>query len=218
MTLSEGRLHICHLSAKESLDAVRDGRKQGKNITCEVTPHHLLLSIETELKPQSFGKTNPPLRTTRDRIELWKAFCNGEIDILASDHAPHTRDEKKEFSHSQSGMPGVETMLPLMFVQVRKNNLKLERLVNAMAEKPADMLGVTRKGRISVGNDADLIVVDMRRLSQIKGEKLHSKCGWTAFENYDAVFPRMTFVRGEPVIEDWELVGSPGFGSFIGDG
>lgn len=217
ISMSNDTLHICHVSARESLDEIRNAKLSRKNLTCEVSPHHLLMSSQSVFENHSLGKVNPPLRTEEDRAELWNAFVSREIDILASDHAPHTKDEKKEFSNAPSGMPGVETMIPLMLFQVRNNSLNLERLMEAIAEKPADLFGISKKGRIIVGNDADILVVDMRRVSKINGEKLHSKCGWTAFENHNAVFPRMTFIRGEAIIEDWELIGEPGYGRFIGN-
>ncbi|MCK4443529.1 MAG: amidohydrolase family protein, partial [Thermoplasmata archaeon] len=173
------------------------------NITSEVTPHHLLLNVDSDLG--GYGKANPPLRNKRDRIAMWEALVSGKIDVVASDHAPHTIEEKEEpFDHAPSGVPGVETSLPLMLAQVKKGNLPIERLVSAMMERPAEILGVN-KGRIEVGTDADLIAVDMKSVSTIRADDLHSKCGWSPFERWEGIFPMVTVVRGEIVAREGEL-------------
>ncbi len=192
------KVHICHVSARESVPLL-----EGVNLTSEVTPHHLLLSKDDDL--DAFGKTKPPLRTKGDRIALWEALASGKIDIIASDHAPHTLDEKEEsFENAPSGVPGVETSLPLMLVKVKKGILTIERLVSSMMERPAEIMGL-EKGRIEVGMDADLIAVDMKNVTKIRGMDLHSKCGWTPFERWEGIFPTATFVRGELVAKDREL-------------
>ncbi len=194
----QARVHICHVSATESIPLL-----DKPNITSEVTPHHLLLNVDSDLG--GYGKTNPPLRKKSHQIAMWEALVSGGIDVIASDHAPHTIEEKEEpFDHAPSGVPGVETSLPLMLAQVKKGNLPMERLVSAMMEKPAEILGVN-KGRIEVGMDADLIVLDMKNMSSIRADDLHSKCGWTPFEKWEGIFPMATFVRGELVARDREL-------------
>lgn len=195
------RLHICHVSAKETIPLVKDS----PGLTSEVTPHHLLLDKDS--KKGSHGKVNPPLRRREDRHALFKALQEGVFDIIASDHAPHTIDEKKEdFEYAPSGMPGVETMLPLMFHAVEEKHLDLADLVRMVCVRPAEMFGIP-KGKIAVGYDADLTVVDFSDCRMIKADKLHSKCGWTAFEGMPGIFPKKVFVRGQPVIENGEQVG-----------
>jgi dihydroorotase len=198
---------ICHVSTKEGIKLL-----ENLPFTCEVTPHHLFLNSDSNIAAK--GKVNPPLREDADQDALWNGLRNGTIDIIASDHAPHTMEEKENFASAPSGMPGTETLLPLMLFWVKQNKFELGRLVNAVCEKPGEIFGLN-KGKLAEGYDADIIMVDMRKVSQIKGEKLHSKCAWTAFEGFNCVFPRYTFVRGELVVEDWELSGERGFGKMV---
>ncbi len=205
--LDTAKVHICHVSTAEGVRLVEDA-----NVTSEVTPHHLFFNSDAKLG--SLGKVNPPLRERRDSEALWGALSRGTIDIMASDHAPHTLEEKEIFSEAPSGVPGVETMLPLMLWRVKHHKFDLVRLVNAASERPGEIFEVN-KGKIEVGYDADIIMVDMREESEIEGKNLHSKCGWTPYEGLLAVFPKFTFVRGEVVIEDWELTGEKGFGRMV---
>ena len=183
------RLHICHVSAKESIPLVEKAR----GLTSEVTPHHLLL--DKDGKTGSHAKVNPPLRKREDRHALFKALQKGTFDIIASDHAPHALDEKKEdFEYAPSGMPGVETMVPLMLHMVEEKHLELPDLVRRVCTKPAEMFGIP-KGKIAEGYDADLVVVDFSDCMMIKADRLHSKCGWTAFEGMPGIFPKKVFIR-----------------------
>jgi dihydroorotase len=195
---TDRHIHICHVSAKESIPLLEDPR-----LTSEVTPHHLLLNIDSDLG--AFGKANPPLRTKSDQLAMWEGLLSGKIDIIASDHAPHPMEEKeRSFGTAPSGVPGVETSIPLMLANVKRGNITIERLIDAMMERPALIMGLN-KGRIEVGMDADLTVVDMGKITKIKGEDLHSKCGWTPFENWEAIFPLATFLRGRLVAKDREI-------------
>jgi len=195
------KLHICHVSAKESITLLEDG----KNLTSEVTPHHLLLDKDNKTGPHS--KVNPPLRKREDRHALFKALQSGVFDVIVSDHAPHTMDEKKEdFEYAPSGMPGVETLLPLMLHMVDEKHLELPDLIRRVCVRPAEIFGV-RKGRIAEGYDADLVVVDFSDCMMIKADRLHSKCGWTAFEGMPGIFPKKVFVRGQLMVEHGEQVG-----------
>lgn len=214
MTLLSGaadgmNIHICHVSAKETIDAIVDARK-GRKVTCEVTPHHLFLSEKSELG--AFGKVNPPLRSTQDQAAMWEAFTSGNIDVIASDHAPHTADEKKaKFVDAPSGMPGVETMYPLLLWQAKKGRVSLERLMDAVAGKPAAIYGM-KKGKLEEGFDADIAVFDARKPVKLRSDRMHSRCGWTPYEGMEALMPEMVLVRGEIVIQDCELAGKKGFG------
>jgi len=195
------RLHICHLSAKESIPLV----DKVPGVTSEVTPHHLLLDSTVNLG--TLGKVNPPLRRREDRQALFHALVGGAFDTIASDHAPHTLDEKQEdFDYAPSGMPGVETMLPVLLHHVREKHLALNSVVSRVCERPAEIFGLN-KGRIELGLDADLVVVDMAMSSEIKADRMHSKCGWTAFEGMSGIFPRTVFARGEIMIDNGSLVG-----------
>lgn len=194
----DAAVHVAHVTCVEALDAVPEG------VTTEATPHHLLLDTSRPLK--AFGKVNPPLRSPEDRKALWDAFAAGRIDVVATDHAPHTREEKEEpFDEAPSGLPGVATGFPLLLRQVRAENLTLERLVHAMAVRPAEILGIP-KGRIEVGRSADLVVVDARTVTRITPRRVRYKCGWTPFEGMEGVFPRTVYLRGERIVEDGEPI------------
>jgi len=194
----EAQVHIAHVTCVEALNVVPEG------VTTEVTPHHLLLDTGRPLK--AFGKVNPPLRSPEDRKALWEAFASGRIDAVATDHAPHTREEKEEpFDEAPSGLPGVATAFPLLLRQVRAENLSLERFVGALASRPAEILGIP-KGRIEVGADADLVVVDARRLVKITARRVRYKCGWTPFEGMEGVFPSTVYLHGERIVEDGEPI------------
>jgi dihydroorotase len=195
---TDRHIHICHVSAKESIPLLENPR-----LTSEVTPHHLLMNVDSDLG--SYGKANPPLRSKSDQMAMWEALLSGRIDVIASDHAPHLIEEKeRSFEAAPSGIPGVETSIPLMLAHVKKGNITIERLIDAMMKRPALIMGLN-KGRIEVGMDADLIAVDMQKITKIKGEDLHSKCGWTPFENWEGIFPLATFLRGRLVAEDREI-------------
>lgn len=208
----KNHIHLCHISAIDSLEYLR---KKPSNITAEVTPHHLFLDADMHMR--QFGKVNPPLRTKVDRIALWQALSDGRIDMIASDHAPHTIEEKEQdFASAPSGMPGVETMYPLMLMAVKDYKIRITDTIKAICEAPAQTFGF-RKGRIALGYDADLILVDFQKVRKIHADDLHSRCGWTAFEGAFGIFPECTMVRGEFVIENGEFAGKPGYGKFVGD-
>jgi dihydroorotase len=185
-----------------------------KHVTSEVTLHHLLLNINSDLDAK--GKVNPPLRTKADNEALWDALRNGIIDIIASDHAPHTSEEKQNFDDAPTGVPGVETTLPIMMYFMKEEKISLSRLVNAVCEKPGEIFGLN-KGKIKEGFDADLIAVSLKNGKKISAEILHSKCGWTPFENFHAIFPICTIIRGGVVVENNEIMVNPGFGRFVGE-
>jgi len=208
------KIHICHLSSCEGFEVLKT---KSENISIGVTPHHLMFDIGKIRSNQTLYKVNPPLRINFDRETLLYGFKTGAIDILESDHAPHTLEEKNiEFDKAPSGIPGVETMFPLFLAEVKRNNLSFERLISLMCERPANLMKVP-KGKIEVGRDADLIVVDLKEMSRIKAENLHSKCNWTPFEGMNAIFPTCVFVRGEKLIEECEMLGRQGFGRFVGE-
>jgi dihydroorotase len=195
------RLHICHVSARNSLPLISKVQK----LTSEVTPHHLLMDMSSRMGARA--KVNPPLRKREDRQGLFQALKSGEFDIVASDHAPHTIDEKgEEFDYAPTGMPGVETLAPLMLQLVKERHLDLGAAVSRLCQRPGEIFGVN-KGMIQVGYDADLMAVDMTATTSIDAETLHSKCGWTAFEGMRGIFPRSVFLRGQLMMENGGLVG-----------
>ncbi len=208
MELPEGKKRVCHVSTPESLRLARKA-----SCSVEVTPHHLLFNEEALLGP--FGKVNPPLREIDEQYELWEAFERGEIDVLASDHAPHLMEDKDvEFRDAPAGLPGVETMYPIMLNYVSLGKISLSTLVKTIAERPGELLGL-KKGRIAEGYHADLILVDFREVENIQADRLHSKAGWSPYENFRAIFPRHVISRGEFVVKDREFVGEGGRGKYV---
>lgn len=208
------KIHICHISSIEGLEILKN---KTKNISYGVTPHHLLFSTGKITHLETYYKVNPPIRTSIDRETLFNAAKNGLVDVIESDHAPHTKIEKDViFEQAPSGIPGVETMYPLFLFLAKKDLISFQRLIYLICKRPAELLNIP-KGLIKVGYDADFIVVDMKNETRIKSENLHSKCGWSPFENWRAIFPSTLFIRGEKVIEDNEILVKRGFGRFIGE-
>jgi len=207
------KLHFCHISAGESLDAIRKAKEKNKNLTCEAAPHHLFLSTKDWKRLGSLGKMNPPLRDYHEQQSLWAGLNDGSIDVLASDHAPHLEHEKMtDIWSAPAGVPGVETMLPLMLMAVKRNLLTLKRLIEVTCAAPAGIFGL-RKGVIAPGYDADLVISG--EVQKIRKERLHSKAGWTPYNGMEGIFPKITISRGDVVVEDGEIVAKRGRGSFI---
>lgn len=206
-------VHLCHLSSCEGFEMLRT---RPKNLSVGVTPHHLFFDVHTLSSNQTFYKVNPPIRSSFDKDALWMGVQNGLIDVCESDHAPHTLEEKhQEFNDAPSGLPGVETMYPMLLATVKKERLKFTRLFSLLCERPAYLLNLP-KGRLEVGLDADLIVVDFKKPEPIKADQLHSKCGWTPFEGHPAIMPSHVFIRGEKAVENHEILIKQGFGKNIG--
>jgi len=188
-------VHVAHTSTPEGVDAARAG-----GATCEVTPHHLFCSREDLDDLGTFGRMNPPLRSEERREALFERLADGRVDVVATDHAPHTREEKDaSVWDAPSGVPGVETALPLLLAAARRGDLDYETVRDVTAANPADVFGLEQKGRIEAGRDADLVLVDPEDAREIRGADLHSHCEWTPFEGKRGVFPEWTMVRGTVV-------------------
>jgi len=193
------RLHIAHTSTPEAVDIVADAPE---TVTCEVSPHHCLLSRDDLADLGTLGRMNPPLRSERRRKALYDRVVRGRVDLIATDHAPHTREEKDAtLLSAPSGVPGVETMVPLLLAETLDGPLTVERVRDLTAATPAATFDLSRKGRIEAGMDADLALYDLDRARPIRGTRLHSKCGWTPFEGRTGVFPEWTLLRGERVYD-----------------
>ena len=196
-----GRLHIAHTSTPEAADIASDA-----GMSSEATPHHLFLSRDDLDDLGTFGRMNPPLRSEARREALFERLVDGTIDIVATDHAPHTRSEKDaDIWNAPSGVPGVETALPLLLEAARTGEISYERVRDVTAANVAELFDLPQKGRVEVGRDADLVLVDPDDSRPIRGERLHSKCGWTPFEGHRGVFPELTMVRGQVVFHDGEF-------------
>jgi dihydroorotase len=192
------RIHVAHTSTPEAADLVADTPH-----TCEATPHHLLLDRSDLDDLGTFGRMNPPLRSPDRRAGLYERLVDGRVDIVATDHAPHTRAEKDaDVWSAPSGVPGVETMVPLLLGRARDPDdpLSVARVREATAEAPADLLNLPAKGRVEAGADADLALFEAET-RPVRGERLHSRCGWTPFEGRESLFPSLTLLRGTVAYE-----------------
>lgn len=215
--------HFCHISAFESLGLLRkeryidSSRAQAPSITSEATPHHLFLSTRDWERLGTYGRMNPPLRDGRSVQMLLNSLNDGTVDIVASDHAPHTEaDKDTDIKSAPSGVPGVETLMPLMLVAVKRNLLPLGRMIDVTSRSPARIFALDRfsKGMFAEGYDADIIVVDPGNIQEIKGDNLHSKAGWTPYEGMDGIFPQYTIARGS-IVWDGEILAQRGQGKFL---
>jgi dihydroorotase len=205
------RFHICHVSSAESLEIL----KTATDLSTEVTPHHLFLSVENSQNLGTLAKVNPPIRSEKDRQALWNALNDGRVAIIGSDHAPHSYDEKEQpFAQAPSGLPGVETTIPLMLSAVKHGQIQLQRFVNVQSENPANLFNLN-KGRLEIGKDADLIVVDMRSEATLKANMLHYKCEWTPYKNMPVIFPKLTLCNGRIIVKDGGVEGDEGEGNYI---
>lgn len=198
------RAHFAHLSAKEEVGLIKQAKQAGLPITCEVTPHHLFLSETDYPRLKNFAKVNPPLRTKEDQDALWQALLDGTIDIVASDHAPHTKDEKEEpYWHAPAGVPGIETMLPLLLNLVKQKKISLNRVREITSKAPARIFGLKRKGEVKSGYDADLALIDMSLVKEVKNEILKTKCGWSPFAGQRLTgWPKLTICRGNIIFNN----------------
>ena len=180
-----------------------------KNNTHEKRPQALTMyAPDCYDKLGTYAQMNPPIRTKEHYDRLWVAIKNNIVDVLGSDHAPHLKKNKiKEYPNSPSGMPGVQTIFPVMLDHVNNGKLTLEQLIKLMCENPCKIFGIKNKGFIKEGYDADLTIVDMNKEEIIKDENIASKCGWTPFNNYKVKgFPVGTIVNGNLIMSDGRII------------
>ncbi len=202
------RIHILHVSTAEEVAFLAEHKEWA---SVEVTPHHLtLVAPDCYLRLGTYAQMNPPVRDERHRSALWSALSSGIVDVLGSDHAPHTRDEKDHpYPQSHSGMTGVQTLVPIMLDHVNAGRLSLERFVDLTSHGPQRLFGIRNKGRIAVGYDADLTIVDLKRQQTIENSMIASRCGWTPYDGVTVTgWPVGTFVRGHRVMWEGEVIGS----------
>ena len=199
------RLHILHLSTGEEAEFLRESKPSW--VTAEVTPQHLLLNTSAYETIGSFAQMNPPLREPRDNEILWQALRDGVIDFIATDHAPHTLAEKAQtYPNTPSGMPGVETSLPLMLTQAVEGRCTVAQVANWMSTAVAKAYKIPNKGKITLGFDADLVLVDLEKYRPVVREEMASKCGWSPFEGWNLTgWPVVTIVGGKVVFENGKL-------------
>ncbi len=200
------KIHVLHVTTREEVDFLAMHKK---NVTFETTPQHLTMyAPDCYNKLGTYAQMNPPLRTKEHYDRLWLAIKNNIVDVLGSDHAPHLKENKdKEYPNSPSGMPGVQTIFPIMLDHVNNGKLTLQQLINLMCENPCKIFGIKNKGYLKEGYDADLTIADMNKDVVIKNEMIASKCGWTPFNNYKVKgFPVATIVNGHLVMSDGKVV------------
>jgi len=204
------RIHILHISTAEELPLLAAARDL---VSVEATPHHLTLSADDYAHLGTKLQMNPPVREARHRAALWHAVSSGLVDVLGSDHAPHTLEEKaKPYPQSPSGMTGVQTLVPIMLNHVNEGRLTLERFVDLTSHGPQRIFGIKNKGRIAEGYDADLTIVDMKRQETITNKWIESRCGWTPYDSVKVKgWPVGTFVRGHRAMWQGEIA-SKAFG------
>lgn len=206
------RVHVLHISTAEELPLLAENRDIA---TVEVTPQHLTLAApECYQRLGSLAQMNPPIREARHREALWAAIENGLVDVIGSDHAPHTAEEKSAaYPATPSGMPGVQTLLPLLLDHMNAGRLSLARLVDLTSAGAQRIYNIAGKGRIALGYDADFSIVDLKARREITGDWLASKCGWSPFEGVTVTgWPVATIVRGRLVMRDGALVGKKPIG------
>jgi dihydroorotase len=201
------RIHVLHISTAEEMPLLAASKDIA---TIEVTPHHLTLSSDDYARLGTLLQMNPPVRSKDHQRAIWRALQSGVVDILGSDHAPHTLEEKaRPYPQSPSGMPGVQTLVPVMLDHVNRGRLTLERFVDLTSHGPSRIFGIARKGRIAEGYDADLTIVDLKKRRTIANSWIASKCGWTPYDGVEVKgWPQGTFVRGRKVMWDDEIIGS----------
>ncbi len=216
-----GRLHIAHKSSGAALYLIRDAKRRGVDVTVETCPQYLLLTTEDMKRPSGQGgggvlRVNPPIREPGHGEALWQALTDGTVDMIATDHAPHTPEEKTKANiwECDCGFPGVETQMPLMLTEMNAGRMSLNDYVRWTARNPAIAWGLyPRKGALQVGSDADIVIVDAAREQRIDQAKLHSRSHISPWHGrLIKGAPVMTIVRGRVVMEDGELVGGKGWG------
>ena len=200
------KIHVLHVTTKEEVDFLAMHKK---NVTFEITPQHLTLyAPDCYDKLGTYAQMNPPLRTKDHYDRLWVAIKNNIVDVLGSDHAPHSKENKnKNYPNTPSGMPGVQTIFPVMLDHVNNGKLTLEQLIKFMCENPCKIFGIKNKGYLKEGYDADLTIADMNKEVTIKDEMIASKCGWTPFNNHKVKgFPVGTIVNGILVMSEGKVI------------
>ncbi len=226
LALDHGRdLHVLHLSTKDELEVLAKARTKARKhglaarFTCEVCPHHLFLNTDAYEKWGTRVRMNPPLRAEEHRRAMWDALHAGEIEMIATDHAPHTTEEKdRPYREAPSGVPGVETMLPLMLDAAHRGLCSPDQVLDWLCHNPARIYGVVDRSRIEVGNWADLVLIDPEMQREVRDEDQFTKCGWTPWAGRELVgWPVLTLVNGEVAYRRegagrGEVVGEVGLG------
>ncbi len=208
-------VHVLHISSSEEMQFLKNEKQNLKTsglISVEILPQYLLLSAPSCYeKLGTLAQQNPPIRDQRHLPVLWQSVTDGTVDVMGSDHAPHTLVEKnKPYPQSPSGVPGVQTMVPLMLNEIANGNLGLQKLVDLLCENPREIFGCKNKGRIDIGMDADITLVDLKSERRIENDWIKSRCGWTPFAGKTVKgWPQAVFLKGQLAMHKDELVNDP---------
>lgn len=205
-------VHLCHITLPKSVEIAKSA-----NASTEVTPHHLLLSDRDLNRLKGIAKTNPPLRSDAEVKILWEKLKEGKIDIIASDHAPHSLEEKKgNVETSPSGIPNLDVMLKLMLTLVNNGHIKIEDIARMMCENPARIFSLKNKGMIAEGKDADVVILDMKKEQITKPEEFYSKAKYSPFAGWKTVgCAKTTIIRGKIAYQEESFLVKPGYGRYV---
>ena len=217
------KVEICHISTPEVVELVNRAKSKGVYAIAETCPHYLFLNENALEKVGVFAKCNPPLRSEEERLKMWEFVRDGSIDIIGSDHAPYTKEEKERGSEDiftpPAGFPGLSTRLPLLFTAVKEGKIRLDKMIELICENPAKIFGLyPQKGTIAVGSDADFVIFDPDKKDIISKDKMFTKCrdsalvydGWEVYGK-----PEKTIVRGNVVFNNGKITVSSGYGEII---
>ena len=194
-------VYFCHVSTGGEIDILRSAKKEGLPVFVEATPHHLFLSTDAYGRLGAFAKVNPPLRAKNSVLSLWKGVFDGTVDTIGTDHAPHTIEEKEQcYKDAPSGMPGLETSLPLLLNAVNDGRLTLKKVVELTVVNSANIFGLFDKRGMDIGTDADIVIIDMNLEQTVSRDDLATKCQWSPFEGFKLKgWPVTTISRGKVV-------------------
>ena len=197
-------VHFCHVSSKEELHYTKM-EKIKNSVSIEVCPHHLFLTSKDLNELGSFGEMKPNLKTKDDQKALWEGINNGKIDTIATDHAPHTKEEKYEVNYP-FGVPGCETMLPLLLNSINEKKITLKKIIQLCGENPVKIFKIKNKGFIKEGFDADLTIIDLDLEKEVKNDDLFTKCGWSPFDGWKLTgWPVTTIVNGNIIFDNGKI-------------
>jgi dihydroorotase-like cyclic amidohydrolase len=217
---TKAKLHICHVVGKGTVDFLRWAKLDYyPDVTCEAAPGNLLMNADDTIVKGSVAKFSPPIQAEEHRCALWNGLLDGTIDIVGSDHAPQDYEKKHNPNIWQAspGSPALDYWVPVMLERVARGEISMQRFVEAASARPAQVFGIyPSKGAIQPGADADVVVIDMNRTGTVAASKFKSKARYTPFEGWPMRgIPTMTFVAGNLVARDGEIVGKPGNGTIV---
>ena len=215
-------VHIDHMTTRLGVEMLERAKASGQKVTAETCPHYLIFTKNDIRKLGPYLKMTPPLRSRDDALRLWRGLKLGLVDIVATDHAPGTSEEKeagwRDIWEAPGGIPGVETLLPLIISEgVNKGLISFQDLCRMLCERPGKIFHLyPKKGALQLGSDADIVIIDPRKETVIRADMLHYKVGWTPYEGMKLKgYPTLTMVRGEVVASHGEIIGHPGDGTFV---